>query len=67
MSRTRGWLGALVTGAAAVSAFVACGGSGEGTVVAKIDRGVYDVGCQPGSAVTGPVAIPVWGACPAPV
>ena len=60
-------LGALVTGAAAVSALVACAGSSEGTVVAKTDQGVYDVGCQAGGTMTGPVAVPVWGACSVPV
>jgi hypothetical protein len=60
-------LGALVTGAAAVSALVGCGGSSEGTVVAKIDQGVYDIGCQAGGTITGPVALPVWGACSVPV
>ena len=54
-------------GAAAVSALVACGGSSEGTVVAKIDQGAYDTGCQAGSTMTGPVAVPVWGACSVPV
>jgi hypothetical protein len=66
-SWARRLLGALVTGAAAVSALVACGSSSEGTVVAKIDQGVYDVGCQAGSTMTGPVAVPVWGACSVPV
>jgi hypothetical protein len=59
-------LGALVTGAAAVSALVACGGSSEGTVVAKTDQGMYDIGCQAGGTMTGPVAVPVWGVCSAP-
>ncbi len=70
MSRARRLLGALVTGAsaafalvaAAVFALVACGGSSEGTVVAKTGQGVYDYGCQAGGTVTGPVAVPVWGA-----
>jgi hypothetical protein len=66
-SWARRLLGALATGAAAVSALVACGGSSEGTVVAKIDQGVYDTGCQAGSTMTGPVAVPVWGACSVPV
>ena len=65
-SWARRLLGALVTGAAAVSALIACGGSSEGTVVAKTDQGVYDIGCQAGSTITGPVALPVWGACSVP-
>ena len=47
MSRARR-LGALLCGAAALSALVACGGGSEGTVVAKADQGVYDYGCQAG-------------------
>jgi hypothetical protein len=74
VSRARRALGALVTGAAAslalvaaaVFALVACGGSSEGTVVAKNDQGVYDYGCQAGGTVTGPVAAPVWGSCSVP-
>ena len=60
-------IGGLLTGAAAVSALTACGGRSEGTVVAKTDQGVYDIGCQAGSTMTGPVAVPVWGACSEPV
>jgi hypothetical protein len=67
VSWARRLLGALVTGAAAaVSALVACGGSSEGTVVAKTDQGMYDIGCQAGGTMTGPVAVPVWGVCSAP-
>ena len=58
-------LGALVTGAVAVSALVACGASSEGTVVAK-DQDAYDYGCQQGGTVTGPVAVPAWGTCAEP-
>jgi hypothetical protein len=63
VSWARRLLGGLVTGAAAVSALVACAGTGssEGTVVAKTDQGVYDIGCQAGGTMTGPVALPVWG------
>jgi hypothetical protein len=57
----------LVTAAAAVSALIACGGSSEGTVVAKTDQGVNDIDCRAGSTMTGPVAVPVWGACSVPV
>jgi hypothetical protein len=67
VSRARHLLGALVTGAAAVVALDACGASSEGTVVAKTDQGAHDYGCQAGGTVTGPVAVPVWGAaCSAP-
>ena len=52
--------GALVTGAAAVSALVACGASSQGTVIAKAED-TYDYGCQQGGTVTGPVAVPAWG------
>jgi hypothetical protein len=67
VSWARRLLGALVTGGAAVSALGACGGSSEGTVVAKTDQGVYDIGCQTGGTMTGPVAVPVWGSCSVPV
>jgi hypothetical protein len=66
VSRARRLLGVLVTGAVAVLALVACGGSSEGTVVAKTDHGAYDYGCQMGGTVTGPVAVPAWGACSVP-
>ena len=66
MSRVRRLLGALITAGAAVFGFVACGGSTEGTVVAKTGQGVYDYPCQVGGSVTGPVAVPVWGACSDP-
>jgi hypothetical protein len=67
-------LGALLTGAAAVFALVAAvvvalvafGGGSEGTVVAKADEGAYDYACQAGGTVTGPVAVPAWGACSVP-
>jgi hypothetical protein len=74
VSRARRTLGALLTGAAAVFALVAaavfalvaCGGSSEGTVIAKADQGAYDYACQAGGTVTGPVAVPAWGACSVP-
>jgi hypothetical protein len=65
VSRARRLLGALVTGMVAALALVACG-SPEGTVVAKADQGTYDYSCQAGGTVTGPVAVPVWGACSDP-
>jgi hypothetical protein len=53
VSRAGGLLGAVVgTGAAAVFALIACGGSSEGTVVAKTQP-VYDYACQAGGTVTG--------------
>lgn len=66
MSRARRLLGAIFTGAAATFALVACAGGSEGTVVAKIDQGAYDYACQAGGTVTGPVAVPAWGACSVP-
>ena len=65
MSPARRRLGALVTSAAAAVALAACGTS-EGTVVAKADQGVYDYSCQAGGTVSGPVAVPDWGACSVP-
>src|SRR4051794_12130542 len=66
----RGLLGMLLTGVAAVLAFIACGGGegagSEGTVVAKADEGVYDYACQAGGTLTNPVAVPIWGMCSAP-
>ena len=62
--RTRPLLGALVTAAGAAFVLAAYGGSSEGTVVAKTDKGVYDYACQTGATVTGPVAVPVWGCAP---
>jgi hypothetical protein len=59
-------LGALVTVAAAAALPLVNWGDSEGTVVAKDDRGVYDYGCQAGSTVAGPVAVPVWGSCSVP-
>jgi hypothetical protein len=66
MRRAGRLLGALVTAAAAAIALVACGASSEGTVVAKVDQGAYDYSCQMGGTMTGPIAVPVWGACSAP-
>jgi hypothetical protein len=65
VSRARS-LGALVAGAAAAIALVACGAGSEGTVIAKADQGVYDYGCEAGGTMTGPVAAPAWGACSDP-
>ena len=67
MSRPYQLLGVFAAASAAALAAVAYGsGSGnEGTVVAKADRGVYDHACQAGGTVTGPVAVPGWGACSA--
>ena len=59
-------IGALVTAAAAAFALTAYDGRSEGTVVTKTDQGVYDYACQAGATVTGPVAVPVWGACSVP-
>jgi hypothetical protein len=59
-------LGGLLIGAATVFALVAYGGSSEGTVIAKVDQGVYDHACQMGGTVTGPVAVPIWGSCTVP-
>ena len=66
MSWPRRLLGVLVVGAAAVFTLVACGGSSEGTVVAKADQGAYGYSCQAGGSVTSPVAVPVWGTCSVP-
>ena len=65
MNRARCLVGALVSGAA-VCTLVACGGSSEGTVVAKAEQATYDHACQAGGTVTGPVAVPAWGACSDP-
>ena len=66
MSRARRLLEALVTAVAVAFALAACGGSTEGTVVAKTDQGAYGYACQVGGTVTGPVAVPVWGTCSVP-
>lgn len=65
-SGARRLLGVLVTGAVAVVALVAYGGSSEGTVVAKAEEGAYDYACKVGGTLTGPVAVPVWGTCSVP-
>lgn len=65
MSRARRRLGPVLTGAAAAFALVACG-SNEGTVIVKADQGSYEYGCQAGGTMTGPVAVPAWGACSVP-
>jgi hypothetical protein len=59
-------LGVAVAGATAVLTLAACGAGGEGTVVAKTERAVYDYSCQAGGSVTGPVAVPAWGTCSVP-
>ncbi len=60
-------LGVLVTAAAAAFALVVtAGGSSEGTVVAKTHQDAYDHGCRAGGTMTGPVAVPAWGACSVP-
>jgi hypothetical protein len=64
--RARPLLGALVTAAVAAFVLAAYGGSSEGTVVAKTDQGVYDYACQTAATLTGPMAVPVWGACSVP-
>jgi hypothetical protein len=64
--RARPLLRALVTAAVAAFVLAAYGASSEGTVVAKADRGVYDYACQSAATLTGPVAVPVWGACSVP-
>jgi hypothetical protein len=66
MNGARGLLGALLTGAAALSALIACGPGEEGTVVAKVNQGVYAHACRVGGTLTGPVAVPMWGTCSAP-
>jgi hypothetical protein len=66
LSQAQYLLGALVTVATAAALPLVDWGASEGTVVAKNDSGVYDYGCQAGSTVAGPVAVPVWGACSAP-
>jgi hypothetical protein len=62
---TRRLVGALIATVAAAVALVACGGT-EGTVVAKTDQAVYDYACRAGGTMTGPVAVPAWGACSVP-
>jgi hypothetical protein len=66
VSRSGRLLGVLVTAAAAAFALVAAGGSSEGTVVAKSHQDAYDYACRAGGTVTGPVAVPAWGACSVP-
>jgi hypothetical protein len=65
-SGARGLVAALLAGAAGLSTFIACGDRSEGTVVAKAEQGVYAQACQAGGALTGPVAVPVWGSCSDP-
>ena len=65
MSRVRRTLGLLITGTVAALTLAMCGTS-EGTVVGKANQGTYDYGCQAGGTMTGPVAVPAWGACSVP-
>ena len=64
MNGARGLLGALLTDAAALSALIACGRGNEGTVVAKVNQGVYAHACQAGGTLTGPVAVTKWERAP---
>jgi len=66
MIGVRGLVGALLICAAALSTLIACSGDNEGTVVDKVDQGVYAYACDAGGRLTGPVAVPVWGTCSAP-
>jgi hypothetical protein len=66
VSRARYLVGGLVSGAAAAVALVALSAGTEGTVVAKSEQATYDHACQAGGTVTGPVAVPAWGACSDP-
>jgi hypothetical protein len=66
MSRAQGLVAALLAGGAALPTLIACGDGSEGTVVAKAEQGVYAYACQAGGALTGPVAVPVWGTCSDP-
>jgi hypothetical protein len=59
-------VGAAVVGSAAAFVLLACGGTSEGTVVAKADQADDDYACQAGGSVTGPVAVPAWGSCSDP-
>jgi hypothetical protein len=59
-------VGALVAGVAAVLVLVVSGGSTEGTVVAKTGQAPADYACLAGGTMTGPVAVPAWGACSTP-
>jgi hypothetical protein len=59
-------LGMVVAGAAALLAVAACGGSTEGTVVAKTEQAAYAYSCQAGGRMSGPVAVPEWGTCSVP-
>ena len=62
----RGLLVVLFSCVVAVFAIIVCGGGSEGTVVAKVDQGVYNYACHAGGTVTSPVAFPVWGTCSSP-
>ena len=54
-----------VGGVTAAIALVACGGSAEGTVVAKVGP-VYDYGSCPTGNVVGPMGVATWGSCSGP-
>lgn len=47
-------------------ALTMCSGGSEGTVIDKAEQGVYAYGCQSSAMMSGPVAVPVWGACSGP-
>ena len=67
MIGARGFVGGFFACAAALSTLIACAGGGsEGTVVGKVEQDVYAHACRAGGVLTGPVAIPVWGACSEP-
>ena len=55
----------LITGTGAAFA-IGVYGSSEGTVVSKADQGTYDYSCRAEGTVSGPVAVPAWGACSLP-
>ena len=54
-----------VGGVTAVITLVACSGSAEGTVVAKVGP-VYDYGSCPTGNVVGPMGVATWGSCSGP-
>ena len=66
MNQTGRLISAIVAGGAtAVITLVACSGSGEGTVVAKVGP-VYDYGRCPAGNVVGPMGVATWGSCSSP-
>jgi hypothetical protein len=54
-----------VGGVTAVITLVACSGSSEGTVVAKVGP-IYDYGYCPAGNVVGPMGVATWGSCSGP-